>query len=155
MRRATRRRLLRITALLAGVLALAAASLLYVRLTAPPLREWLLGRWAAEGEETWNDGPVQHVRAQAEFRPDGTFNWAHHTWGEGWSASSEIPDPTKPDDEARWEVIRQHDRHTLVVRFQLLEASLRFRDADEFTASYSESSPQRGHGTLTFRRVPR
>jgi hypothetical protein len=124
----------------------------------------LVGTWEGQGQEqtrmqgTIGEGDINvplslRTWAKATFRKDGTLDWSFRAENEGFNFSFQVPDPLKPGDVARWEVMRS-DWAGMVVRLfgpDGPEYVLTFRGADEF--SMTPTDPTKGTGTIVFRRV--
>lgn len=91
--------------------------------------------------------------AKATFHQDGTLEFSLRAEAEGFKFSFAVPDPNKPGDVARWEVIRS-ERDSLVVRLfgpDGPEYAVSWRGDDEF--AMTPVDPAKGMGTIVFRRV--
>jgi hypothetical protein len=125
----------------------------------------LVGTWEGQGQERTRmqgtiaegkiDAPLNlQISAKATFHKDGTLDWSFRAAEPGFKFSYQFPDPSKPGDVARWEVIRS-DWNGMVVRLMGPdgpEYNMSFRGAADF--SMTPTDPTKGTGTIIFRRVP-
>lgn len=151
-------------AVLAGLASLAATAFFLARTTIPTPAERMVGSWTGEGaEKTRLDVGIAggeaglplslRISIKATFRRDGTLEWSQLAEGNGFRLTIEVPDPKKPGDIGRWEVLRA-EGETWVVRIigpGGPEYTVSFRGPDEFTMTPVD--PAAGTATVLFRRV--
>jgi hypothetical protein len=147
-----------------GVIAAGAAAV--IPIVSRPVRaaDRLVGSWEGQGDERTRiqgmigegnvDLPLSlRTTAKATFHKDGTLDWSFRAGAKGFQLSFTIPDPAKPGDVGRWEIIRSQ-RDSLVVRLagpDGPEYTVSFRGDDEF--AMTPVDPAKGTGTIVFQRV--
>ncbi len=126
----------------------------------------LVGSWEGQGDErTKLEGVIGkenvnlplslRTAAKAAFHKDGTLDWSFRAEAEGFQFSFEVPDPKKPGEVGRWQIVRS-EWDSLVVRLTFFppaghEYRVTFRNPDEF--AMTPIDPATGTGTIVFRRV--
>ena len=86
----------------------------------------------------------------------GAPRMAWRSEGGGWNFFFDVPDPKKPDDVARWTLVRANDDAVIlrVIDPEYPAAPawrIRFRGSDEFTAIPAD--PSKGTDPIVFRRL--
>jgi hypothetical protein len=147
-----------------AVIAAGAAAVIFVVTRSGGGADRLVGSWEGQGDERTRiqgmigegkvDFPLSlRTTSSATFHKDGTLDWSLRAEAEGFQFSFTVPDPNKPGDVARWEVVRS-GRDGLVVRLvgpDGPEYAVSFRGDDEF--AMTPVDPAKGTGTIVFRRV--
>lgn len=149
-----------------GVIAAVATAVILLASRPGRAADRLVGSWEGQGDErTRMEGVVGKEKfdlplalrtaAKATFHKDGALDFSFRAEAEGFHFSFEVPDPKKPGEVGRWEVIRS-DPGDLVVRLTFFpptghEYRVSFRNPDEF--AMTPVDPATGTGTIVFRRV--